>query len=328
MLKITNSTRLLSAAAFMVLTATTATAQTATAFPSKPVRVIVPYPAGGGIATVGQILSPKLNQDTGQNFIFDSRPGGNTIIGTQAAVRSTPDGYTLLAVSNTLAVNQWTQTNLPYDTLRDLVAISTFVGDRDVVAVHASLPANNLKEFIAHARQNPGKLNARIAAGTISHVLMLMLMEATGTKFTMVSYKGTGAAIADMLSGAVHLSLTSPANIIPHINTGKLKGMAVSGNKRSPALPDVPTLTESGLRDLPTGWFMLLAPAATPRDIVEKMNSHVGRALTSKDVQESLAKAGFEVFANSVAATNALLRSDLESFGKVVKEHNVKAEDG
>lgn len=321
---------LLCAAASIALAGPVA-GQSAAGYPNKPVRVILPFaPPGGGLGTAGRIIFDRVTREVGQPFVFDFRPGGGTSIGTQAVVRAAPDGYTLLGVTSSISITQWTTPDLAYDTLKDLLGITTMATAQSVLVLHASVPPNNMKEFIAYARQNPDKVNARMQAGTITHVAMLLLQEAIGAQLTLVSYKGSGQADADMLSGVLQLSLTSPGNVIPHIKAGKLKAIAIAGSRRIPILPDTPTFAEAGLKDLKIGnnWHMLLAPAATPRDIVEKLNAMVGRAQAAKDVQEMVAKAGLEVYPNSVADTNALLRTEFETFGKVVRQHNIKAEGG
>ena len=327
MWKATSTVHLLCTAAFMLLSTTTAISQTAANYPGKPVRIVLPYAPGGAATAMTRAFADKLSKDLGQIFIVDNRPGGNTIIGTEAVVRAAPDGYTLLVVANSLLVNHWTQPNLPYDTLKDLAGISTLIRNDHMIAVHKSVPANTLNELIAYAQKNPGKINSVInGLGTNNHLENLLFMQATDTKFTMVPYKGGGAAIADLLSGYVQMSFNSPSLFLPHIKAGTLKGIAISGDSRNPVLPDLPTFAEAGLTGFIAGnWYILFAPAATPRDIIEKLNVYVGRAQASNDVQELLARAGVDPYPNSVAVTNALLGKELEGVGRVIRENNIKA---
>ena len=314
-------------APLLALAATAALAQGAAGYPAKPVRLIIPYAPGGGVNTATRVFGDKLAADLGQPFLIDNRPGGNSTIATQAVARAAPDGYTLLVSTATIAVNASTQANLPYDTLKELVGVSTLIRNDHMIAVHPSLPANNLRELIAYARQNPGKVDAIVVGlGTNSHINQLLIMQATGMQFNLVPYKSSGTAMTDLLAGTVQLSVSTPSNLIPLIKSGKLKGIAVSGEKRNAQLPDLPTFAESGLKDFMAGtWYMMLAPAATPRDVVEKLNAATSRAQNAKDLQDALAKLGIDPFPASVAATNAFLRSEMANVAKVVKEYDFKA---
>jgi tripartite-type tricarboxylate transporter receptor subunit TctC len=328
MWKLKNIAPLPCAAVALLFTATLAVAQTAANYPNKVVRVIVPYSPGGGTSAVMHIFADRLTRDMGHNFIVDNKPGGNTVIGSEAMARSAPDGHTLLLVTNTHVITPWFQPNLPYDTLRDFIGVSTMVRNDHMLATHPSFPANTLKELIAYARKNGDKINAAVTGlGTVNHLGTVLFMQATGTKFTIVPYKGGGTAITDMLSGAVQISINTVTTFAPHIRTGKLRGIAISGDKRNPVVADVPTFTEGGMKGfIAANWYALLAPSATPRDILQKLNEKVAQAQASPDVVALLAKQGVEVFPGNLAQTEAMIRSDLERIGKVIKENNIKAE--
>ncbi len=314
----------------MGLPSTAATAQTAVNYPSKVVRIVLPYVPGGSGTVIARTFAEKFSKELGQNFIVDNRPGGNTIIGTEAVAHSAPDGYTLLATTAALIVNQWTQPSLSYDTLRDLTGVSTLIWGDHMFAVNPSVPANNLKELIAYLKNNPGKVNAYTSGlGTNNHLENLLFMQLTDTKYTVVPYKGGGAAISDLLSGTLQMALNTPSLFAPHIRAGKLRGLAIGGEKRNAILPDVPTFAELGLRELAAAgtWYTLLAPAATPRDIVQKLNEQAAKAQVAADVQAILAKQGMAPLTKSVAATNAMLRLEMETWGRVIKANDFKAAD-
>ena len=327
MRKTTISARLLFTVAILTMGATTAAAQTTANYPSRVVRIVLPYVPGGSGTVIARTFADKFSKDLGQNFIVDNRPGGNTIIGTEAAAHAAPDGYTLLATTAALIVNQWTQPSLSYDALRDLTGVSTLIWGDHMFAVNPSVPANNLRELIAYLKKNPGKVNSYTSGlGTNNHLENLLFMQLTDTKYTVVPYKGGGAAISDLLSGNLQMALNTPSLFAPYIKAGKLRGIATSGEKRNAIIPDVPTFAELGLKEFVAGtWYTLLAPAATPKDIVQKLNELTARAQASADVQAVLAKQGISPYPNSVGATNAMLRSEMETWGKVIRANDFKA---
>jgi len=308
---------------------TTAGAQSAANYPNKPVRVILPYAPGGSTTAVTRIFTMKMSEVWGHTVILDNMGGGNTIIGSQAMVRAPADGYTLLTVTSTHVINPWLQAKLPYDTLKDFAAISTLTRSDYMLTAYPGFPPNNLKEFLAYAKANPGKINsASVGLGTVQHLVNELFMEATGVNITVVPYKGGGPATADLVSGVVQVSFNNLVNFASHVKAGKLKGIAISGDKRNPVLPNVPTFAESGLKGyVANNWFAMLAPAGTSRDIITKVNAEIGKAQASKDVQDLLARLGVDPFPSSVADTEALIRTDMARFGKIIKEKNIKALD-
>ena len=240
--------------------------------------------------------------------------------------RAVPDGYTLLFVTNTHVINHWTQSKLPYDTLRDFAGVSTLSRNNHMLAAHPSVPANSLKDFVAYLKKSSDSVNAAVTGvGSVNHLSTLIFMQLTGTKFNIVPYKGGGVAITDMLSGAVQMSINTVTTFAPHVKSGKLKGIAISGESRSAVLPEVPTFTEGGMKGfVATNWYTLLAPAATPRDIIQKLNSEIRRAQMDAEVVSLLAKQGVEAFPGNVAETQVFLRAEFERVGRIIKEYNIK----
>ena len=315
--------------AALVIGAPAAIAQTAANYPNKPVRVILPFPPGGSTNIVTSIYAKKLNEDWGQPIIVDNRPGGNTLIGSEAMVRSTPDGYTLLGVTSSHIINPWLQPKLPYDTFRDFAPISTLTRADFMIAVNPNVPAGNLKELIAYAKSNPGKANfGTVNLGSVQHLAIELFMDTTGTKFTVVPYKGGAPLNADLVSGVLQVIFNNPASMSPFLKSGKMKGIAVSGDNRKAALPDVPTFAEAGLPGFAgVNWMALLAPAATPKDIVQKINANIARAQASNDVRELLVNQAIEPYPLSVAATEAMMRADYERYGRIIREKNIKSDE-
>ena len=289
--------------------------------PRKPVRIILPFAPGGGASATVRIFADRLSKDTGQPFIVENHPGANSVVATQELVRSAPDGHTLLVTTPTIAINHWARADLPFDTLKDLVGVSTLILNNKMMAMHPSVPATNLKELIAYARQHPGELKSTAQPNTNSYLGNLLFMKATGTRITIVTGGEGGSDHNDaLLTGKVHLSLDTPSSFIAHLKSGTLKGVAISGAKRNPVLPDVPTFSEAGLEGFNiSNWYMLFAPAATPAHIVEALNGYVAKVQASAEVQRALAGEGVEPFPNSVVATNAFFRSEVERFGEAMK---------
>ena len=326
MLKFPLTSHQLVGAVTLAFWACMAGAQTAASYPTKAVRIIVPYAAGGSVGPTTRIFAQKLSEIWGQPVIIDNRPGGNTIIGTQAVARSPADGYTLLAISNTHVINPSLQPKLPYDTFKDFAAVATLTKSDYLLAANPAFPPNTLKEFIAYAKANPGKVNSVAnGMGTVQHLVNELFMDATGTRFTVVPYKGGGQSTSDLIGGVVEISFNNLLNLASHVKAGQLKGIAISGDKRHPLLPDVPTFAEAELPGfVASNWFGMLAPADTPKDIIQKINADIEKVQNSDDVRSLLAKQGLDPFSNTVAATEALLKNDYERFGKIIRNKGIK----
>ncbi len=329
MKKMLTIARLLGAGAALGI-ATGALAQSAANYPNKPVRVILPYAPGGSTTAVTRIYSQKMSEEFNQSFIVDNRPGGNTIIGTEAMARAPADGYTILTITNSFVINHWLQPKLPYDTLKDFAGISAISRSDYMLGVHPSLPAKNLKEFLAYAKANPGKINsATVGLGTVQHLVNELLMVATGIKFTVVPYKGGGPAMTDLIGGQVQASINNLVNLAPHVKSGKVRPIAISGDHRNPVIPEMPTFAEAGLPGyVANNWFGMLAPAGTPRDILLKLNASIQKAQGMADVKDQLNKQGIDPYPTTVPQFEQLLKVDLERYGKVIKEANIKADTG
>ena len=301
-------------------------AQSAAGYPNKPVRIIVPFAAGGSITPVMQMFSDRFRQELGQNFLLDYRPGGDTAVGMAAAAKAAPDGYTLVMNSSGYIVNHWLMPDLPYDTIKDFTPISTLTRS-DLILVANPSVARSLKEFISYAKANPGKVN--LSSGSAIGVLSYQsLMNVTGTKLTVVNYKGGPQPVSDVIAGHVNGTLTGVPNVEQFVKTGKLVGLAISGNRRNTALPDVPTFAEAGLKDYEAyNWWVLLAPAQTPRPIVEKMNAQVRSALDTPELLGALTKVGLYPNPATLAQADAFIRAEVERLGRLVKDSGLKNGD-
>ncbi|MGE0802869.1 MAG: Bug family tripartite tricarboxylate transporter substrate binding protein [Lautropia sp.] len=316
--------RLLGAAA-LVAFASTAAAQAS--FPSKPMRVITPFPPGGNTNTVARLVADRLAHSWGQQAVVENRPGGNTVIGTGAVAKATPDGYTILITTNAHAVMPLLAST-PYDAIQDFAPVATVARGEWVLAAHPSVPANNLRELIALAKARPDELNyASSGSGGASHLATELFNMMAGVKMQHIPYKGGGPALPDLLGGRVQLTLAVPSAVIQHINGGRLKAIAVSGESRLPELPNVPTFTESGLPGFDAGyWIGVLVPAGTPPAVVEKMSAEICQYLAQPETREKIAGLGAQVFVTSPEQFGALLRADAERFGKVIRTANIKLE--
>jgi len=298
-------------------------------YPDRPIRIILPFPPGGTYDTLGRMIGQKLTSSWGQPVVMDYRPGGDTIIATGALAKSSPDGYTLALFGNTLAINPHTHKKLPYDTLNDLVPIATFAINQQVLVVNPSVRANNLQEFIALAKSNPGEFNhGTPGSGGIVHLTLEQFNSKAGVKVQHIPYKGSAQAMTDLIGGQVQLSFAPPVLVKQHIDAGKVKALAVTGEHRTRSLPQVPTFAESGWPDFDMKlWYGLFAPAGTPTDITEKLSSEIARILATPEAKEFLIEQGFEPFYNNSEQFGALMKSDFAKFGQIVKSANIKVQD-
>ncbi len=297
-------------------------------YPYRPIRIISPYAAGGGNSIMARLLGQKLTEAWGQQVIVDSRPGGNTVIGTEATAKATPDGYTfLLAGSSHVLVPLVIKT--PFDAIKDFTAVANFAKYELILVVNPSFPARNLKELIALAKSKPGQLNyVTWGTGSVSHLGMEMLSQMTGIRMVHIPYKGTAPALVDVMGGHADLFLSTPSAPIPQIKAGKLKAIAICGETRSPAVPDVPTFAESGLPDFkPRSWYGLVAPAGTPKAIVNKVSAEIGRMVATPDAREKLEAQGVEPHYLNPDQFAAMMKADMAMWAKVIKTGNIKLEN-
>ncbi|PZW38890.1 tripartite-type tricarboxylate transporter receptor subunit TctC [Humitalea rosea] len=304
-----------------------ASAQTAAGFPNRPIRLTVPFPPGGSVDPLARALAQKLSESLGQTVIVDNRAGGNGIIGTELVARAPADGYTLLLASTSHITNSLLMTT-SFDALRDFVPVATLSESPVILVVNPSVPANTLQEFIALARAQPTVLNYSSAGtGNPNHLAGEMLGIMAGIQTTHIPYRGGAPAITDLLAGLVQFSFGSTIIVLPHIRAGRLKALAVSSPRRLAALPDVPTFTEAGVPGYEIRiWNAVLAPAATPPDIVARLTTEVTRVMAMPDVKERLDAGGMESLDLTPAQFSALMRSDMEKFERVVRTANVKLE--
>ena len=290
-------------------------------YPAKPVRIIVPYAAGGNTDFTARALAEKLTDVYKRQFIVENRPGGATNIGTEAVAKAAPDGYTLLMGGASNAINMSLFAKLPYDTVRDFDPIALCVKGANVLAIHPSLPAKNLKELIAVAKAQPGKLNfASSGLGSSNQMAGELFKLMAGINIVHVPYKGNAPALTDLLGGHVEMIFSGVPALVPHISSGRIRAIAIGSLKRFPALPNVPTFDESGLKGYEaTTWFGLRAPAKTPKEIITRLNAEVDKALRSPDIKERFINDGLEPMGGSPDDFAKFIRSEIDKYAKVIK---------
>jgi tripartite-type tricarboxylate transporter receptor subunit TctC len=298
-------------------------------YPSKPVRIVVPFSPGGIADNSARVISDRLGARLGQSVLVDNRPGASGNIGTEQVAKSAPDGYTLLlGYDGTMVVNPHVYAKLGFDTLRDFEPV-TKLGDAAVIIVaHPSTPANNVRELIALAKAKPGSLTYGSAGtGSSAHLACELLAQRAGIDMIHVPYKGGGQAITDVVGGQIPLVCTAIATSQQFLKSGKLKGIGLSSAKRSPVLPDVPTFVESGFPDLAVySWVGILAPAKTPRPIVERLQKEIAAVLQTPEVRERYAVLGIDPVGNTPDEYAAQIRADLARWEPVVKKANIRVE--
>jgi tripartite-type tricarboxylate transporter receptor subunit TctC len=308
----------------------TAFAQTfAQTYPTKPVRVIVPWPPGGGTDVVARTVAQKMTETLGQTMIVDNRAGATGIIGADLAAKAPADGYTVLITIASHAINPTLYAKLPYDTLNDLAPVSLLAEYPFVITVHPSLPAKTLREFIAMAKARSGQLTfASSGNGSGPHLGMELFMSMAGINMIHVPYKGAGQAMTDLVSGQVQVFLNNFLAGMPMIKAGKLRALAVTSGKRSGVAPELPTVAEAGVPGyVVTGWYGMFVPAATPAAIVNTLNSHAVRALRSKDVSERLTNEAAEIVASTPAQFAEFLKVEIAKWAGVVRKAKIKPEN-
>ena len=297
-------------------------------YPSKPIRFITPYPAAGGNDILARLIGQKLTESWGQQVVVEDRPGGNTVIGTEAVAKSPPDGYTIIMTTSSHVIMP-SLLHLPYDPIKDFAAVATVAGTELMLVIHPSVPAKNLQEFIALAKAKPGVLSYGTGgSGNPNHLAAVLLEILAGIKMQHVPYRGAAPIIADLMGGQVQLSFLSLINVESQIKSGRLKAIAVSGDKRMSALPQVPTFTEAGLPNMDIKqWYGVLAPAGTPRAIIDKLANEIARILAMPDVQAKLAQQGADPLITAPDQFAAQMRADLARYAKTIKTANIKLEN-
>ncbi|MCW5576595.1 MAG: tripartite tricarboxylate transporter substrate binding protein [Burkholderiales bacterium] len=300
----------------------------AQSYPTKPVRLVVPFPPGGGVDATGRVLGQKLTSIWRQQVILDNRSGAGTTIGTEIAARAAADGYTLLLTNNALAISAGLYPKLGYDTGRDLMPVTEVLRQPFVLVVPASGPHKTLKDLIAEAKVKPGALAlANTGIGSGPHLAGVLLSSMAGAQFNHIPYKGGGPAIQDLVGNRVHALITTALAAMPHVQGGRLRALGVTSGKRSPALPALPTLAEGGVPgyDVST-WYMLLAPAGTPKAVVAAVHEATVTGLRQPDAVKILASEGAEMVLGTPAEAAGLLKGELARWSKTIREANVRPE--
>ena len=311
------------AAALLSLAAALAQAQT---YPSRPVKIIVPFGAGGPADIFARFLGKEMEGPLGQPVIVEDRPGGGSIIGSDAVAKSAPDGYTLLMMSNTHTVNETLIPKKPFVLLRDLAPVAPVNYSDLLLVVHPSVPANNLRELIAYAKREPGKMNyASSGPGTPYHMAGELLKSMAGIDVVHVPHKGSDGARLSILSGQVQMMFDAITTMAPNVRAGKLKGFGTSGRARSTALPEVPTVAEAGVPGYEsTIWLGLMAPAGTPRPVIERLNAEITKVTSRADVREAWGKRGATAMSMTPEQFGQYMRDDIAKWAKVIAQAGIK----
>ncbi len=299
----------------------------AQSWPTKPVRFIVPFPPGGSVDPLARMVGVKLTESLGQQFIVENKPGAAGSIGAAFAAKAPPDGYTFLFVFDTHAVNPSLIPNLPYDTLKDLAPVMLVGTAPMAIATNASKPYKNFGDVVAAAKAKPDTVTyGTIGNGSLGHLTMILVQQAAGIKLVHVPYKGGGPMTQDALGGQIDLAVGSVAVLTPHVKGGKLRAVAVTGDKRSHALPDVPALAEQGFKGFSAlAWWGIFAPAATPAPIMDKFHGELVKAFNQLDVRKTLTEQlGMDLVVSSPQSQQKWLIDEMQRWGKVVRDNNIK----
>lgn len=319
---------LIAAIAALVLQSVPAAAAAETQrYPLRPVRFIVPFPPAGGTDIVGRLLAQRMSDSLGQTFVVDNRPGAASTIGANIAAKAPADGYTLLLITASYSISATYYRDLPYDPVKDFDTVSLVASGPLLFVAHPSVGASSIKELIALARAAPGKLNyASGGAGGINHLAGELFNSMAGTKIVHVPYKGAGPALTGVIGGEAQLMIATLASALRHVKSGKLKALAVAGDRRATRAPDLPTVTEAGLADYSAAnWYGLLAPRGTPVDIVTQLNKEVAAALSAEDVRSRVVNLGFEPMTSTPAEFGEFLKREIAKWARVLKSAGIAA---
>jgi tripartite-type tricarboxylate transporter receptor subunit TctC len=298
----------------------------AQAWPNKPIRMIVPYTPGGYTDLMARAVGQKLSEALGQPFIFENRPGANAIIGTDVVAKAAPDGYTFGTVIAAHAVNATLNPKLPYDTLKDFTYVSLMSVAPLIMIAHPSLPANNVQELIALAKQKPGELNfASSGVGAAAHLTMEMFKSRAGIDMQHVPYKGTAGALQDTVGGRINVMFDVVGPLMPQVKAGNAKALVVTARERIPAAANVPTMAEQGVADFISGtWAGIIAPAGTPKEIVDRVSTEVQKAMRDPALREKLAEQGIVPVGNTPEEYRTFVVEEVARWAKVIKDANIK----
>ena len=303
-------------------------AQDAKNFPSRPVRLVVPFAPGGTADTIARIVADGLYTRLGRPVVLDTRAGANSVVGCEIVANSTPDGHTLVVVAAGFAVNPSLRKKLPYDSIRDFAPVGLVGTGPYLLVIHASIPAKTVAEFVAWGKARPGEVSyASTGVGSPPHLAMELLKTMTGVNFTHVPYKGGGAVLPDLLSGRVPLHFSSVSTGMPHVRAGRLHAIAMTTPKRSPSMPEVPTFDESGLKGYDvSGWYGLLVAGKTPPALINRLNQELHHVLADGDALKRFFQAGIEPAPTTPAQFSALIKAEIPKWAKVLKAAGIEPE--
>ncbi len=295
-------------------------------YPTKPVKIVVPSAPGGGTDIVARLLAQSFSKALGQNFIVENKPGAGNLIGIETVARAPADGYTLLFVASPLVLNPILFKKVNYDPIKDFSPISLAATAPNILVVHPSTPATNVKEWVELAQKGQNKLSyASAGVGTSPHMSMELFNAMAGIQTLHIPYKGTTPAVTDLLGGQVNAMFSNALTVMPHIQSGKLRALAVSGNRRLELLPDVPTVMEAGIAQyVSLQWYGLLAPSGTPSAVIQTVNREMVKALQSKDIKDKLASEGAEPAGSTPAEFGNLIKNDFDKWSKVAKSSGIE----
>jgi tripartite-type tricarboxylate transporter receptor subunit TctC len=311
---------------FLLLISLPALAQT---WPAKPVKFIVPYPPGGTVDPLARLLGGKLQESLGQAFVVENRPGAGGLVGTGVAAKAASDGYTFLFVFDNHSVNPALVANVPFDTLKDFAPVMLVGTAPYAIAAHPSRPFHSFAEVVQAAKAKPDSISVgSIGNGTLAHLTIALAQQAGGFRINHIPYKGGGPMTQDLLGGQVDLGIGSAALLTPHVRSGKVRALATTGEKRWPTLPDVPTLLEQGIPGVTVyAWWGILAPAGTPKPIMDRFHSELQKALNLPDVRKTLTEGiGMELIVSSPETLQKWIVSEMQRWGKVVRDNGIKAD--
>jgi tripartite-type tricarboxylate transporter receptor subunit TctC len=304
------------------------TAAGAEAYPSRPIRMIVPFSPGGGSDAIARLVAPRMTETLGQQVIVDNRPGGNTVIGVRLVGTARPDGYTVLLANANFTINAALYEKLPYDPIRDFTAVTPLASVANVLVVHAGVPAKSVKELIALVKSKPGQLNlASPGAGTSSHMAGVLLKALAQLDFEMVLYKGAGPAVTDLIGGQVAMAVAAMSSIGPHVKSGRLRALGVTTEKRSVLMPDLPTIAESGIPGYEvTNWFGVLAAAGMPPAILTRLEATISGIVRDAEFQRAMSLQGTEPLLQSRPQFERFIRAEVVKWAKLGKDFNLRVE--
>jgi tripartite-type tricarboxylate transporter receptor subunit TctC len=298
-------------------------------FPSKPIRLICPFPPGGAVDIASRAIADALSKVTGQSVVVENKPGAGGNLGGEQAAKSAPDGYTLfMTTSGIQAINPFLYAKMPFDPNKDFAPVIALVQLSNVLVLHPSVPFTSVQELIAAAKAKPGSITAASSgSGTSIHMSLELFKYLTGTDILHVPYKGSSPAVADLMGGQVQIMFDNIPSALPHIKSGKLKALATTGPKRAAALPDLPTIAESGVAGYESGvWFGLVAPTGTPKDVIDKLNADTRKAMALPDFQKRMTDLGYELLGTTPAEMSEMIQGELKRWGPVVKASGAKVE--